>query len=445
MTMKQRPAKSSRRSIRRHIFAGTALVAIIAGGVGGWTATTEISGAIIAAGAIVVDSNVKKVQHPTGGVVSEIRVRNGDKVVAGDIVVQLEATVAKASLAIIVKRLAELKTRQARLWAERDAETDMARPPELGTFPGEPSDTADSVMLDRIFMAERRLFELRRNARIGQQQQLRERKSQLASEVEGLTAQVDAKSQEIILIQRELDGARELWQKKLMSISRMTALEREATRLAGEHAQLKTAIAATRGRIAETELKVIQIDRDLASEVARELREIDATTGELVERRIAALDQFQRLTVRAPQSGTVHHLKAHTVGGVVGPADPIMLIVPGADKLTVEVRIAPRDIDQLHLNQRTSLRFPAFNQHMTPEIDGHVVSIAADISQDESTGNSYYGVRIALSAAETSRLGDVTLIPGMPVEAFIKTGDRTVFSFLMKPLADQINRSFREI
>lgn len=432
---------SSKASIRRHIILGVSLVALVAGGVGGWAATSEISGAVIASGSVVVDSNVKKIQHPSGGIVTKILVHNGDRVAAGDPVVLLDATLAKASLAIVTKRLAELKTREARLWAERDGASLMERPtgPMLET-----QTPAQRALLDHIFKAETRLFDLRRSARVGQKQQLRERIAQLHSEVAGLRAQTTAKADEIRLIQRELDGARGLWQKKLMSITRLTALEREATRLAGQHAQLLTAIAASRGRIAETELQIIQIDRDLGSEVATELRQIDAAVGELTERHITARDQLKRTTLRAPQSGIVHRSSVHTIGGVIGAGEAIMLIVPQTDALTVEARIAPKDIDQLQPGQSATLRFSAFNQRTTPEVNGQVTSIAADAARDETSGQSFYTVRISMSAEETARLGQVTLLPGMPVEAFIKTADRTVLSYLVKPLSDQSNRAFRE-
>ena len=271
-----------------------------------------------------------------------------------------------------------------------------------------------------------RLFELRKTARVGQKERLRQRLEQLNQEIVGLEAQAEAKSEEVRLIKRELTGERRLWAKNLLPISKMTNLEREATRVSGEKGQLVSAIARAKAKIAETGLEIIQIDRDLASEVARELREIDAKIGEFIERRIAAQDQLSRIEIRAPQSGTVHQSAAHTVGGVVSPGEQIMLIVPEADNLIVEAKVAPQDIDQLRLGLPAVLRFSAFNQRTTPEINATVSRISADISKDEHTGLTYYTIRTALSAQELARLGDISLVPGMPVEVFVKLGDRKV-------------------
>ncbi|MCK5549358.1 MAG: HlyD family type I secretion periplasmic adaptor subunit, partial [Hyphomicrobiaceae bacterium] len=295
-----------------------------------------------------------------------------------------------------------------------------------------------------VISGEQRLFDLRKAARVGQKAQLRQRIEQLNNQIEGLTAQGDAKSREVELIERELKGARELFKKNLMPITKMTNLEREATRVEGEKANLISTIAQVKARVAETELEIIQIDRDLASQVARELREIDARIGEFVERKVAAEVELKRIDIRAPQAGVVHQLSVHTVWGVISPGETLMLIVPRADNLTVEAKVAPSDIDQLHLGQTARLRFSALSQRTTPEITGTLNRISADITTNERTGASYYTVRVVLSAEEVSRLGDIALVPGMPVEVFVTTGDRKVLSYLVKPLTDQITRAFRE-
>ncbi|MGI9425808.1 MAG: HlyD family type I secretion periplasmic adaptor subunit [Hyphomicrobiaceae bacterium] len=435
--MRSRQRAWHRISIRYHLYAGIALVALIVGGVGGWAATAEISGAVIAPGYIVVDSNVKTIQHPTGGIVSEISVRNGDQVAAGDVLLRLDSTILSASRAIIEKRLAELSARKARLEAERGGA-------ESVTFPDELLARVKEAVVLRVLVSEKELFNLRRAARTGQQSQLRQRVIQIADEIRGLTSQARAKSKEIVLIQRELQGARELWAKNLMPITKLTAIEREATRVEGERAHLTASIARARGRTTELQLQIVQIDRDLASEVARELGDIDAKLGEFVEKKIATDDQFKRLDIRAPQAGTVHQSKVHTVGGVINASETVMLIVPKADNLTVEAKVAPKDIDQLQHGQTAILRFAAFNRMATPEIVGNLSHISADITIDERSGASYFSVRIALGADEVARLGDVALLPGMPVEAFVRTGDRKVITYLVKPIRDQIMRSFRE-
>lgn len=427
----------SRRSIRRHLRWGLALIVILVGGVGGWAATTEISGAIIASGSLVTESNVKKVQHPTGGVVGEIHVRNGAKVKAGDVLVRLDATVTRATLAITTKRLIEMTARKARLEAERDEAEAITYPPDL-------LKQSDDPEVKHVLAGERKLFELRMTARIGQKAQLGERIAQLKEEISGFNAQIKSKKQEIVLIGRELKGTRELWEKGLTPLTRLTALERETTRIDGEKAKLISTVAQYRGRISETGLKIIQIDHDLGSEVAKELRTIEGEIGEFVERKIAAEDQLKRIDIRAPQDGTVHQSTVHTLGGVVAAGEEIMLIVPKADNLTVEVRVAPQDIDQLRVDQPVQLRFSAFSQRTTPEINGTLARISADITVDERTGADYYTVRIALSADEIARLGAVTLVSGMPVEAFFTTDARKVISYLVKPLSDQFLRAFRE-
>jgi HlyD family secretion protein len=428
---------SSRYSIHRHLLAGGLIVLLLAGGVGGWAATTQIAGALIAQGSVVVDSNVKKVQHPTGGVVGKLNVQDGDRVKAGDILVQLDDTITRANLAIVTKGLDELAARKARLEAERDAAESI-------TFPRMLLAHAEEAPVAIALANERKLFELRRNARLGQKAQLKQRITQLQDEISGLNAQQEAKAREIGLIGKELDGVRELWKNNLVQITRLTALERDAARLEGERAQLIAAVAQTKGKISETELQIIQIDQDLSSEVAKDMREVDAKYGEFVERKVAAEDQLKRIDIRAPQDGVVLESKVHTVGGVIPAGDAIMLIVPESDNLQVEAKINPRDIDQIQVGQPAMLRFSAFNLRTTPEINGTITRIAADTTTDQRTGQTYYNTRIAMTKGEIARLGEVKLIPGMPVEAFVQTGERSVMSYLIKPLQDQFMRAFRE-
>ena len=428
---------ATRHSMRRHLVAAIVVVSVLVVGVGGWAATAVISGAVVASGSVVVDSNVKKVQHPTGGIVGELRVRDGDRVHAGDVVVRLDETVTRANLAIVTKGLGEMMARKARLESERDGLDTI-------TFPAQLLAEADDPDRAAAMDSERKLFDLRKTARSGQKAQLKERTAQLGEEITGLAAQQNSKAKEIALIERELAGVRELWKQNLVQLTRLTALEREAARLDGERGQLVAASAQAKGKIAETALQILQIDQDIASDVAKELREVDGKIGELVERKVAAEDQLKRIDIRAPQDGTVFQLAVHTIGGVITAGDPIMLIVPEADNLSVEVKVNPQDIDQLQLNQKAILRFSAFNIRTTPEIEGVVTRISADTSTDQRTGQSYYTVRIAMPADQIERLGEVKLLPGMPVEAFMQTRDRTMLSYLIKPLHDQFLRAFRE-
>jgi HlyD family secretion protein len=296
----------------------------------------------------------------------------------------------------------------------------------------------------RAITTERRLFDLRREAREGQRAQLRERISQLREEVAGYTGQATAKSREIEYVYQELEGVRELWKKNLVPMTRLTSLQRDAARLEGERSQLLGATAQAKGKMTEIELQIMQIDQDLRTEVGKEISEVRSKISELVERKVAAEDQLKHIDIRAPQSGKVHQLSVHTVGGVIAPGEQIMLIVPDADTLTAEVRIAPLDIDQVHLGQKAYLRFSSFNQRTTPEIEGEVTMVSADLTQDQRSGASYYVVRIAPSAAGLAQLGENTLVPGMPVDTFLRTGNRTALSYLIKPLRDQARRAFTE-
>jgi HlyD family secretion protein len=430
--------RGARRSIRTHLMVGLVLVIVLAGGFGGWASTVPISGALIAPGAVVVESNVKKVQHPTGGVVGEVRVRDGDTVKAGDIVVRLDETVVKASLAIVVKTLNGLWARAARLEAEQRG-LDAIR------FPSMLTERADDPDVRDVIASETKLFEVRVNGRAGQKAQLRERVMQLNEEIAGLTAQETAKNKEIALVEKELIGVRDLYDKHLVQISRLTTLERDAARLAGERAQYIASRAQAKGKITETELQIIQVDKDMISEVSKDLRETNDKTGEFVERKVTAEDQLRRIDIRAPQDGMVLQSTVHTVGGVITAGDAIMMIVPQADDLSVEAKVNPQDIDKLQIGQKTLLRLSAFNQRTTPELNGKVTRVSADVTTDQRTGQSYYTIRVSMPPEEVARLGsDNKLIPGMPVEAFVQTGDRTMFSYLMKPLSDQLMRSFRE-
>ena len=425
------------RSIKRYLIAGVTTCALLVGGGASLATIITLSGAVIAPGTIVVDSNDKKIQHRTGGVVGEILVREGDAVKAGDILIRLDATLARANLAIVTKGMDQLEARLARLEAERDGNQTIAFPDFLISKANDPT-------VARTMAGEKSLFDLRREARAGQKAQLAERIAQLGQEASGLTEQRDAKQREIDLIHSELTGIRKLWQQKYVSLERMTALERDATRVEGERGQLTAMIAQAKGRSAEVALQIIQIDQDLRSEVAAELRDVQGRIYEFVERKVAAEEELRRIDLRSPQDGVVHQLAVHTVGGIVGAGEQLMLIVPVNDKLFVEAHIARNDIDQVTPGQPAILRLSAFNQQTTPELTGILVKVSPDLSVDERTGAAFYTARIALPAGEVAKLDRLVLAPGMPVEVFLPSTERTILSYLIKPVSDQIERSFRE-
>lgn len=425
---------ATRRSLDRHMLGVLGIVGL-ACMAGAWTGTTRLSGAIIATGSLVVETNIKKVQHPTGGIVATLNVQEGAQVRPGELLVRLDATTTQANLDTVTKGLWEMEARGARLEAERDGLPDVAFPRDLVRAGPEAT---------RVVDGERRLFLFRREALLGQKSQLKERIGQLRDEIRGLTEQAEAKTQEAAIIEREYQGVMDLWRKNLIQMSRVTGLEREMSRIKGERGTLVASIAGTRGKISETELQVIQLEQNLRSDVAKELAEIRAKSATLVEQKVTALDQLRRIDIRAPQAGFVHELSVHTVGGVISPGEAVMLIVPVADTLVAEVRVAPQDIDRIRVGQAAGVRFPSFDQRTSPELTGTVSRVAADVSEDKRTGVSFYLVRLGVTKDEIGRLDGGRLVPGMPVEAFIRTADRTVFSYLTKPIADQARRAFRE-
>ena len=430
-------ADSVSRSIRKHLVAGLGVGLALAGGVGAWAATTSLAGAVVSQGVFVVASHVKKVQHPTGGVVGEILVRDGDRVSAGDVLVRLDATQTQANLAIVTKRIDEMTARLARLEAERDDR------PEID-FPTSLLGRQDDPDVKAALHSERRLFQFRRESRSGRKAQLRERIAQYEYEIKGLKAQELAYDRGLAVLESEIASLRALFEKGIVNTQRLNSLEAQAATFGGERGEKIALQAQVAGRISETKLQMLSIDQDLKTEVGQELREIQAQLGEFVERKVAAEDQLKRIDIIAPQSGIVHQLGVHTIGGVISPADVIMNIVPASDRLALDLRIEPRDIDQIHLGHRAVIRLSALNQRTTPEINGQVSRIAADLTTDERSGLSYYGVRVILPAEEQARLKGLELVPGMPAEAFIRTGDRTALSYLIKPLTDQLVRAFRE-
>jgi HlyD family secretion protein len=281
--------------------------------------------------------------------------------------------------------------------------------------------------------------------RQGKRAQLQERIRQSSEEVKGYEAQIAAKDSQIEWITKELEGVNDLWQKNLVPFTRITALERDKARLEGERGQLVAAVAQSKGKTAETELQILQIDQDMRTEVDKDLADIRAKTAELIEKKVAAEDQLNRVDVRAAQDGVVLQLSVHTAGAVIAPGEQIMLIVPVSDSLDVEARVAPQDIDQIQIGQTAILRFTAFNQRTTPELRGEISRISADVTEDQKNGNKYYTIRITVSEREIARLGsNVKLIPGMPADAFIQTTMRTVISYIVRPLHDQLARAFRE-
>ena len=424
-------------SLRRHLLVAGAVVVLLAGGLGAWAGLAKISSAVVANGVVVVESNVKRVQHREGGIVREIRARNGDLVAAGDLLLRLDDTVTRASLAIVSTQLDELHAQAARLVAERDDVADISFPEALMR-------RADEPAIRAAISGQQALLKARRASLKGRKAQLREQIGQFEKQVEGLKVQQASKEEEIELIARELADLETLFAKALIPASRIYALRRDRARLVGERGGFIAQIAQAREAISERRIQILQIEEDVRAEVLQQLQDTRSQIAQLTERENAARDELRRVDIRAPRSGYVHQLAVHTVGGVIGPGETAMLIVPREDLLIIEARIEPMDIDRLSRDQPVVVRFPNFNLQTTPELVARVLSVSADLEIDRATGLSYYTARLALSDGEKEKLGGNVIVPGMPVEAFIVAGDRTVLSYLLKPLADQIRHAFRE-
>jgi HlyD family secretion protein len=420
---------------RQVLFATVVLATLILGG-GVWASIAVLTGAVIAPGTFVVEQNVKKVQHSFGGIVSQINVRNGDKVEAGQVLLKLDATQIAAEIGVINSQLVELIARGARLLAERDNLTDIIWPNDFFAHYGDAAGAAGE--------GEVRLFEENRTAKEGQKAQLRLKIEQIKEEIIGVTSQRDAKKSEVTIIQAELKDVRGLYSKQLTTAARVNALEREAVRLTGDHGGLVAQIARAKGQMSEINVQILSLDETMRANAQKELRAIDTKKAELQERLIAANDKLNRIEIRSPRNGVVHESTVHTVGGVVSAAEVLMLVVPAEEKLTVQARIAPTNVDQVVIGRPARLRLSAFSQKRTPEINGHVTQVAADVTVDPKTGQSYYAVMVEMDDAAKATAGDLKLVAGMPVEVFMATGDRTALTFLMKPLTDQMQRAFRE-
>lgn len=416
---------------------GLRALLIVGGVAGGWMALVPLSGAVVVPGNLVVQSNVKTIQHPTGGVVAQIPVHNGMRVNAGDLLLRLDATQAQASLQVVSKQLDEVRAKNARLVAERDGLPKPAIPTEM-------SSRLDDPNVKTVLASEASLFRARTTARESQKELLNSKVSQLGEEIVGLEAQVVSKAKQLELITGELTGVQELFDKRLVPISRLTALQREAARIEGERGQLISTIAETKTKVDEAKLQLVRMDQDVRTEVVKDLGEAQGKEAELSERAVAARDVLERIEMRAPTSGVIHQLNAHTIGGVIRAGDAVMELVPDSDDLQIEAKLQPNDIDQVRKGQQAFVRFSAFNQRVTPQLKGQVSFVSPDTTRDQQTGTSYFTVRIMLPEEERRLLAGLQLVSGMPAEVFMQTGSRTMLSYLSKPIMDQFQRAFVE-
>ncbi|MEX6667125.1 HlyD family type I secretion periplasmic adaptor subunit [Pseudomonas sp. W2-17] len=424
------------KSIKQHLWGGSICILALAGGAIGWSSVAQLASAVVAPGSVAVLGHVKTVKHLSGGVVGELLVTEGQQVHEGQILIRLDATLNRTNLAIVSKALEQSWAREARLEAERDGLSSFEVPWILQQREGK--------TIEAAVLSERRLFTENRRLREGQEKQLNERISQLREKIKGHALQQRTKGAEIKLVEQELKAVTTLYEKGMMTLDRMNALARSHARLQGEQGQLVAAVAETKSKIAETEIELLLVAQTFLSNVVVELRDLQVRVGELREREIAAAAQLAASEIRAPLAGRVHQLSIHTEGGVISPAERLMDIVPLSDEFIVEATVAPQDIDQLAVGQPAILRLTAFNLNTTPELLGEVLRISPDLVSSPENVLGYYRVGIAIPPSELAKLEELKLVPGMPVESLIKTGNRTVLSYLIKPIMDHSQRAFKE-
>lgn len=430
-------ALNTDRSLRRFQIAGYVSLFAMAGIFGGWAALASIHGAVIAPATIIAESNTKRIQHKEGGIVRKILVKDGDRVEEAQDLIILDDTETKAELGIVDAMLIEEVAKRSRLEAQRDGFVSVEFPPELAA-------RQDEADMARIMLGQLRLFKARLAGINGKKEQLNQQIGQITEQIEGMQAQVAAQERQIKLIGDELVGLHDLFKKGLVAKSRVLALEREQARIEGALGELIASKAEAASKIGETKLQILQLDEEDSTQSLTELREVEGRIAEFRERKLAAAARLSRVVIKAPLTGDVYQLAVHTIGGVIQPAETLMLIAPEADELVLQAQIAPQNIDQIEVGQAARVRFSAFNSRLTPEVGAEVTHVAADTSREDQNSPPFYAVRLRIPPEELAKLEGQKLKPGMPAEAFIQTSSRSPLSYLLRPLTDQIAHTFRE-
>ena len=434
----QSPADNSW-SVRRYSIIGFLTVFILVFGLGAWSVFTQIAGAVVGIGVVEVETKRQVVQHATGGVVGEILVKEGQHVKAGDTLIIFDDTFDRAELKVIESQLFPLLGMRGRLMAEQDDAPKPTFDPEL-VERAKTSPTEATIIKTQI-----ELLEARRLTRDQQIDQLKERQVQVNKQIEGLNSRIDGLERQAELIQGDLEGQQELLKKGLTQRARVTALERDLTEANGNRQEALSSIAESKARISEIQLGLINVSAQMREEAIKELNETDARVAELRERRNTILATLSRIEVKAPMSGRVFNTSVHAVRQVVRAAEPIMEIVPENVKLVISVQVPPAQIDQVHVGQHAVIRFETFDRRHTPDLQGTVKRVSADIITNERTGQSYYTVQVTINPGEEKFLGpQAEILPGMPAEAFIQTTERTPFDYLVRPLTSYFGKSMLE-
>lgn len=427
-------------SARGPLTLGFLAILILLGGFGTWSVVANISGAVIAEGQIEVEQNRQVVQHPDGGVISEILVQEGDLVATGDILLRLDATNLTSEQVVVEGQLFEMIARRGRLEAERDGAKDITFDAELIAAADANSDSAKKLM-----QGQQRLFVARLDSLEQEVAQMQKRRAQITDQIVGINAQQTALVTQLELITQELSNQQTLLERGLAQVSRVLNLQREEARLRGTMGELSASKAQAEGKITEIEIEVLKFGTKRREDAISRLRDLQFRELELQEQRRALADKLSRLNIRAPLSGIVYSMQFFAPRSVVKPADPVLYLVPQDRALVIAAKVKPNNIDQIFIGQEVTLRFPSFDARNTPELKGRVMKISADAFTDERSQISYYRSEIALLDGEINKLPeDATLIPGMPVQAYIRTNDRTPLAYLLKPMSDYFAKAFRE-
>ncbi|MEM7745760.1 MAG: HlyD family type I secretion periplasmic adaptor subunit [Pseudomonadota bacterium] len=425
-------------SAKRYIWAGLICVLALGGGFGGWAATAQLAGAVIATGQLRVENNRQVVQHPDGGVVADIRVRDGDLVAAGDVLIRLDSKRLDSELAALESQLFEMMARRGRLEAVQIGADEIEFDPEIIAAGEANPDVA------KLLLGQEKLFTASRDSIDKERQVLGERKLQLAEQIRGTEAEIASLVRQSELIAEELVGMRQLLRSGNVPKTRVLALEREEARLQGESGQLISQVAQLKGQISEMDIELLRMEATMLEEAIAETRELGYRELELKERRLSLREQLSRLDITAPTGGVIIEMSVHALQSVVRPADVILYVVPDDAEMVIDARVDPIAVDQVYRGQDAVMRFSAFNARTTPEIFGFIDNVAPDVVTDEQTGMSYYRVEVSMKAGEMDKLEGLELIAGMPVEVYLQTGERTPFNYLLKPVSDYFYSAWNE-
>ncbi|NWG47358.1 MAG: HlyD family type I secretion periplasmic adaptor subunit [Alphaproteobacteria bacterium] len=436
------PENNLAEQVRMPIIVGTVILGVFFGLLLIWGGLAPLAGGAYASGIVSPDGSRRTVQHLEGGIISELLVRDGDTVAAGDLLVVLRGTQARASAQVIMNRRRELSAVLARLRAEQMLAETIDFPADLLAAAERDPELADMIE------GQRTLFSVRKAALVSQKDILVRRNAQAEAQIAGLEEQIASQTRQLALINKELEGVKDLVAKGLERQPRLLALQRSAEEITEGRAANQASIAGTRQAIGENELRILSVDTEFIDAVTAELEKARSELTELDERSIAAEDVLERTEIRAPVAGTVVELKFKTTGGVIAPGAPILDIVPAEEELLIDAYVSPTDIDVVRPGLRAKVMLTAFSQRNLPTVHGDVESVSADRITDERTGQAYYKARVSIERDELDRMQaehpDVELTAGMPAEVIIVTVERTALDYLLGPFFASLGRAFRE-